>query len=329
VTQFFPTQKSTLSTHAIREHVKHTYNLAEPLRCRLFSQTFNDMYLIQTEDNLFIYRVWGQTTSTKDSIEGILEIQAQLAKKGLSVVQPVPLIAGSYVESLAALEGARLASLFTYAKGQPAGRAITPEQSFIVGQLTANFHMITEGFAAFPKLLVHDENFLLIEPSEVILNSEVISTEQQHMLCNIIESLGKQLSQLELTSPFFGICHGDIHGMNVLFHGTDITLIDFDWLSYGWRSWDLAVFLWWIRGVKHETSVKQSFLEGYQSIYPKAEIIIQHIPIFVPIRHLLLTSGIIKYAKQGMDVGRWIDEAFIDKRLTFMQNYMQEHGLFD
>lgn len=320
--QFFPIQKSTLSAHAIGEHVAQAFDLAEPVRCRLLTQTVNDMYLIETLSTSFVYRIWRHAAKTLNSLETILEVQFQLSRQDLPVVCPIPLPSGNYLQTLNAPEGQRPAALFSFASGQPAGREITAAQSFVAGQLTANLHLLADTLAPSPDLLIHDVEFLLLEPYNVIRNCKATNEEQIESLEVIVSNLRQRVSNLDKTAPLFGICHGDVHGMNVLFDEEQVTLLDFDWLSYSWRAWDLAVFVWWIRGVEDEAKVKQAFLDGYHSVQPRAEAIVGSIPIFVPIRHLLLTSSIITNAEQGINVGRWIDKAFIEKRLRFIQTWM-------
>jgi Ser/Thr protein kinase RdoA (MazF antagonist) len=45
--------------------------------------------------------------------------------------------------------------------------------------------------------------------------------------------------------PEYGNCHGDHHGYNVNIdkNGT-MTVFDFDCYGYGWRAYDISVFLW-------------------------------------------------------------------------------------
>ena len=288
------------------------------------------MYLIETKDGAWVYRVWGCTDAFPGPLETILEVQSQLAERGLPIVRPIPLPSGGYLQTLSAPEGDRPAALFSFAVGKPVGRGVTPKQSAAIGRLTADFHLTADTLSPFPELPVYDMDAMVLEPANVIRECGAISAAQKRQLADIVRSLSQQLGALEKTPPLFGICHGDVHGMNALFAGDEdnVSLLDFDRLSTGWRAWDLAVFVWWIRGVADEERVKRAFLEGYRAIHPHAEAVIRDIPIFVPIRHLLLTRDIIRNAERGLDVGRWIDDAFIGKRLGFIQDWMQKYELF-
>ena len=227
------------------------------------------------------------------------------------------------MKTLNAPEGERAAALFVFALGEPPGRAISPQQSFRVGRLAARLHLSADALQKVVNVPVQDARSLLLEPLATISNCGAATTTQAEAFGKAVETLVRRIGKLETSPPLFGLCHGDIHGLNVLFDDDTPTLLDFERLSYSWRAYDLAVFVWWIRGVPKESEVKEAFLEGYRSEHPLAEQIIENIPIFVPVRHLLLTADFINYAAQGVDVGRWVDEAFVEKRLGFIQRWLE------
>jgi len=325
MSKIFPIVNSTFAADFIADFISKNYSI-NASRCRLYRQTLNDLYLLEHNQNSYIFRVWEHYTSGSVYLEAILDVQAQLAKKGLEISKPLLAKSGKYIKELNAPEGLRYAALFSFVKGQAAGREITKEQSFLLGQFVARFHNLTDSFGDL-KLPEYGDDRLVLEPASIIRNSTIATTQQLIQLDKITISLSQKLKQIKKDSQTYGICHGDIHGMNSLFDGTKTSLIDFDWLGYSWRAYDLAVFIWWIRGIKEEQKVKEAFLNGYISKHPKAKGIINSIPIFVPIRHLLFTSIIINNANKGLDVGHWIDKTFIDKRLNFIQIWMQKNHL--
>ncbi len=316
-------QKTTFSSHAVGAHVAGAYGLAPPVRCRLSNATQNDLYLVEAAGRAYVYRVWAQAAASVARLEAVLELQYELAARGLPVVAPVRHPAGAFVKTLSAPEGERAAALFVFALGEPPGRGISPPQSFAVGRLAAALHLGADVLPKIPNVPVQDARSLLLEPLATISNCGAATATQAEAFERAVETLARRIGGLETSPPLFGLCHGDIHGLNVLFDDDTPTLLDFERLSYGWRAYDLAVFVWWIRGVPKESEVKEAFLEGYRSEHPLAEQIIENIPVFVPVRHLLLTADIVTYAAQGVDVGRWVDEAFVEKRLESIQRWLE------
>lgn len=323
----FPIQKSTLSTNAIKSYVAHRYNFAEPITCRFFQQTLNDLYLIQHIDTLYIFRVWSAFYTDDVVLEEILRIQALLSKQNLQVANPVLLPEGNYLEKINAPEGKRFAALFTFSSGKAVGRAMTLKQSFAIGQLTAELHLVSKSIKQSSVLTNYNIDFMVLEPIQVIKQCIALTSEQTKLLDSLAKNLINQVGKLKKTETNFGMCHGDIHGMNVISNSEVLSLIDFECLGYNWYAWDLAVFIWWIRGTDKEIELKNKFLTGYRSSYSQAEDVIKHFPIFVPIRHLLLTSQIIMHSEQGFNVGRWIDSTFLDERLAFIERWMEDYQL--
>ena len=318
-----PVQKTTFSSYAVGAHVAGAYGLAPPVRCRLPNATENDLYLVEAEGRAYIYRVWARAAAPVAQLEAVLELQHELASRGLPVVAPVHHPAGAFVKTLSAPEGERAAALFVFAPGEPPGRGISPPQSFRVGRLAARLHLSADALQKSADVPVQDPRSLLHKPLETVLNCGAATAAQAEAFERVVETLARHMDRLETSAQLFGLCHGDIHGLNVLFDGNTPTLLDFDRLSYGWRAYDLAVFVWWIRGVPNESEVERAFLEGYRSEHPLAERVIENVSLFVPIRHLLLMADIVTYAAQGVDVGRWIDEGFIEKRLEFVQKRLE------
>jgi len=325
--EIFPVQKSTLSTSAIQNFVKQHYGFVEPIGCRLYRQTSNDLYLIRTNTKLYVFRVWASHSSNQVVLEEILRIQALLAKQNLQIAKPIQLPLGHYVEEINAPEGKRCAALLSFVTGKAVGRNIALEQSYKIGQFTAKLHLASKSVEKSNILPTYDVDLMVLKPIKTIERLETITSEQIKQLKIISTTLSKRLKKLETSESNFGLCHGDIHGMNLIFDGSELSVIDFDWLSYSWYAWDLAVFIWWIRGVEKEVEVKENFLSGYRSLYLHADDVIKHFPVFIPIRHLLLTSQIIANFERGMNVGQWVDIAFLNKRLAFIQTWIEDNQL--
>jgi len=103
-------------------------------------------------------------------------------------------------------------------------------------------------------------------------------------------------SLLSQEAPLYGFCHGDHHGGNV--HEDEqgtMALFDFDCWAYGWRAYDVGVFLWshagagWDPVTKGKTTRRwNAFLEGYEQVRSLTEAERAAAKLFVPIRHIWL-----------------------------------------
>jgi Ser/Thr protein kinase RdoA (MazF antagonist) len=113
-------------------------------------------------------------------------------------------------------------------------------------------------------------------------------------LTSISGELGQAVASLLPSSPpEFGICHGDLTFGNVRRDDSGrFTLIDFDFSGYGWRSYDICVFVW-SRGDQFSPGARRNranqwraFLEGYRTVRQLSEAELQAVKMFVPLRHI-------------------------------------------
>jgi Ser/Thr protein kinase RdoA (MazF antagonist) len=121
----------------------------------------------------------------------------------------------------------------------------------------------------------------------------------------------------------WGACHGDCHGFNARF-GPDgaATLFDFDDGGPGWRSYDLAVFLWSARAFAPARCILwRPFLDGYRSRHPIAHTDLDAVAVFVPIRHIWLMG---EYAIGSIGWGtQWLGTWF-DRQIEFLKEWEAE-----
>jgi len=99
-------------------------------------------------------------------------------------------------------------------------------------------------------------------------------------------SLRDHLLALPLEALEQGFCHGDLQGYhaNVAPEGT-LVFFDFDCGGYGYRAYDLAVFLWCCRLEDAVAARWKSFLEAYRETRPVDDLDLRAVPLFVCARY--------------------------------------------
>lgn len=151
-----------------------------------------------------------------------------------------------------------------------------------------------------------------------------------------LEAIGNRLAErvtglLSLDKPQYGICHGDHHGANAMVdeHG-HITLFDFDCFGYGWRAYDISVFLWsktgfgdWSRkGTARRRRLWDAFVQGYNEIRRLDEEELEAVKAFVPIRHIFLMGlhmGLIpKFGQTGVARG-------LNRHINFVREWVRRY----
>lgn len=313
-------QHSTFSVAAVEALVKEKYTLEPPLRCRLFKQTLNDLYLLESAGEHYIFRVWWTYVSDSVRLEMQLELQAKLYQHGSPVPEPLLHQNGAYLHSMNAPEGIRAGALFRYIAGEPGGRDMTATQGERFGRSLANLHTTLDSLdsaslTVAPRL---DAEHLLLEPLHKVKHWADFSAQQVKTLEQVCEPLMCQFSELDFQTNDYGLCHGDAHGMNVVFDSSRTSLLDFDFYGSGYRAYDLAVFCWWIRGTVQQKELEAAFLAAYASERPLPD----HIPLFAAARELFMTGQTVSYAARGIYMHVWPDDTLLAKRIRYIETQL-------
>lgn len=124
------------------------------------------------------------------------------------------------------------------------------------------------------------------------------------------------------------MCYGDLHGGNVHFHEKSLIHFDFDCGGFGWRAYDVSVFLWAKvrgRGKEHfENDQWNTFIESYQQINALSEFALKAIPLFIAIREIWLMG---LHTGNSHICGSWQDDNYFNTNLQFLRDWCQKHSI--
>ena len=84
----------------------------------------------------------------------------------------------------------------------------------------------------------------------------------------------------------YGLIHADFLPENLLRHGDELCLIDFDDAGWGWHLFDVATTVFFDVGEPHFDAVLASLLEGYREHRPLPDAHLDHLPLFIVLRGL-------------------------------------------
>ncbi len=268
---FFPIAYSTIAPQALVDRILSRYAVGEVTSCVFWIRGLSDIYLVETCDNRYVLRVSHAHWRSQAEIEFELELLTFLHKNYIPVSHPLRTKDGQLAIEIAALEGNRYASLFTYAAGQVAVGDLNKVQAQKLGETIARLHNTAQDFqchAARPHLTI---NYLLDDSLQEL--SPFFNVAARKYMNEAIAHIKEQISHLPKKMPIWSVCWGDPHSGNVHFTETnEITLFDFDQCGYGWRSFDIAKFLQVTLQAGTSPSVRKAFLQGYQSAQHLEEI---------------------------------------------------------
>ncbi|MBE9054231.1 phosphotransferase [Nostocales cyanobacterium LEGE 11386] len=302
--------------------VLHEYPIPQPHSCKLYKRGLNDTYLVETEEENYILRVYRRSWRNKQEIDFELALLAFLHEQKQPVAYPITRNDGEFTTGILAPEGIRYAALFTYALGHAVSENLDSKQSYILGQALARIHQKLDNFKT--RLTRPDlKNEYLLDWS--IARIRYLYKHRKNEIEYLQQNINKIKTQfavlnLPLSSPEYGICIGDVHSGNAHFTKQNKpTLFDFDQCGYGWRAFDIAKFLHASLRMKIDVAVRNIFIEGYQTVRKLSENEITSIPIFIQAAHIWV-MGISANAGEDILPYGWFTDDWLDARLAMLRN---------
>jgi Ser/Thr protein kinase RdoA (MazF antagonist) len=288
---FIPLYRSLLSDTALAERLLPEYDLPPGATCHFWNQSINDTYLVRAGARRWMLRIAPTQRRSDEQLATEIALLHFLHHQGLHVPQPLPLRDGSAVRTLAAPEGPRHAVLFTYVPG--AGYTPTTTNSYRYGQAIAHFHAVTDRFPQDQSLWRFETAELLERPLELLHSWLANWPADRAFLVGLVERLRPILADLPHAAPIYGLCHGDLNNGNLHLIGDDQwALLDFEYIGYGWRVFDIATFFNnQLNQEGHSIQTRallDAFLAGYQSIRPLSATEMAVLPAFVALRQIWL-----------------------------------------
>lgn len=294
--------RSFAAPSALAEIIAEEYGFSEPVSCKLFSKMLrtqdNDHYQVKVGDEKYVARVYQQgdhLDRQESDYQFEMDWLTYLRENNISVSYPIPRQDGSPLGRLKAPEGVRYYALFSFAEGQP--MAITnQDQLFYVGQQMAQIHQVSNDFTTQHQRQAMDLNYLVDKSTERIREYwaqrpgdklDILLTSAQEAK----EGIEALLANPEKTADGWGPIGGDFHPANIHFKGNDKpAFFNFDLCGYGWRAYDIAVFLLNSELLHKSSQLSEAFFAGYFSVRPLSRNEHESISHFLTIRRIWLTG---------------------------------------
>lgn len=289
----FPVQRSLLVEDALAESVLSRYDLPGGAHCRFWQRGINDSYLVESGGNRYVLRVSPARWRSREHVLAEMRLLRYLGQRSLIVPQPVEQREGMVVQTLNAPEGPRHAVLFTFVPGSGLSGEPTEDQARRYGRAIARFHQVTEDYPT-------DHDAWCFEPEDTIDRPlaclEPLFAGHRGDYDELLAwsfDLRRVTETLPRTPPAYGLCHGDVNNGNFqIIDEQDWALIDFEYLGYGPRIFDIATYVnnqLFATGQTAQTgNLVEAFLDGYASLRTLSAAEREALPSFVVLRQLWL-----------------------------------------
>ncbi|MCF2444253.1 phosphotransferase [Dyadobacter sp. CY345] len=278
----FPVTNSTLSTIHLAEFIQKEYQLANSVSCKLLKTGISHTYLITTDTEKFVFRIYSLNWRTKAEILEEIRLVNLLKENEVTVSYPIADADGEFIKELNAPEGTRFGVLFSHAKGAKLINYST-ETHFAVGQSMAQIHRLTENFKL--DRVNYTSDILLTQSFERLK----LFLDAQHPEMIYMADLKDRLKQCFLETDFSKVRNGAVH-LDIWFdnmHFTnqqEVTIFDFDFCGNGPLVLDIGYYVMQLYHLERdETEYKlklESFLKGYESIIQISDEEKRSLPFF-------------------------------------------------
>lgn len=268
MTEKFPTINSTLSPNELGKLIHKKFGLSDKTECSIFRLAMNHLYIVQDDENKFVFRVYTYNWRTKLEIEEELRLLLHLKETDKQVSSPIADKSNQYLQEIDAPEGRRFGVLFSYAKGTKTAK-FTKQTSFLIGQSLAKVHQSTENFE-LARMFYNAETLL---KNSVLKTKEFYSKniEEIEFLETLSIFLTEKLENTDGSKMRFGSVHLDVWFDNLHIDDENgITFFDFDFCGNGYLCLDISYFLFQLLATnlnEEEYQIKaDSFIKGYETV---------------------------------------------------------------
>jgi len=240
---------------------------------------------------------------------------------------------GEYIIRFKVAEGLRYGVLYTSAGVKsPEHAGETDEYNRRLGLYTGSIHKAWDRID-YPVNRWHlDINTFIDKSMDHIRAYRQWYTFDIDFLEGVAEKTRERInSAFHKDKPEYGICHGDINPGNVRFDPNDNpVLFDFDFCGYGWRTYDISVYInafslgWDNTGMEKRKRRRKAFLEGYRTVMPLSDSDLDNMYLFVPFRRIF-NIGAIYISMSNTWGDNWVNANLHDD-IEMLKNWAEITG---
>jgi Ser/Thr protein kinase RdoA (MazF antagonist) len=232
-----------------------------PVHVDVIRTTNNQVFAIEGARERFVLRGHRTGYRSQRQIESEAEFVHQWSVHSRSRLSPVRHREGGWV---AGSDG-MLWTMLTWVDGasvQPGCGAGAVELRR-VGESLARLHEFSGGFQPSPGF--DRPRWRLADDPGMWHGGEILDGGERAAVVAAIDTLTRALEASTESEPV-RLIHGDPVLLNWLHHDESITLIDFDDLGWGWRVMDVGAVLENLEDAADEATLRDAFLDGYESV---------------------------------------------------------------
>ena len=262
-----------LAAPSVLRSVQQQYDLTGLERCKFYARGLHDNYLLESQQQKYILRVYRNAWRTEEAIRFELDLLRYLGQRGASVSYPISTTSGASCFSIVTPIDQHFAALFPYADGQAPGSAFSVAESLLLGNTVAQIHAASDDFSSPHTRPCLDLAFLVDASIESI--TPFVDATYLAYLKQLQTRLHQNLPQIPRGQGRYGICIGDVNPTNFHINAQQqITVFDFDQCGFGYRAFEIGKFISAIHLHDQKQELAQAFVLPRTAMRRAAEVVI-------------------------------------------------------
>jgi len=275
-----PVIASTISPQYLENFIIPKYGLDKGATCELLRTGMNHTYMVKSQENRYILRVYSFNWRSKGEIQEELDLLVELFSMGIPISYPITNVDKGFLNELTAPEGLRYLVLFSYAEGKKV-RYLDVDVCQKIGALMATIHKAVRDKSI--QRIDYSYNTLLEKSYQKASTFFDSSIETMKSLHQTNRTVANKLKETNLFDVRKGIVHLDIWYDNMaISKDGEITIFDFDFCGNGLLITDVAYFLKQLFHIEPDKNryekLKKAFVDGYSKKIPMQSQELELIP---------------------------------------------------
>ncbi|MDM0111433.1 phosphotransferase [Variovorax sp. J22R133] len=261
-----------------------------------------------------------------------------LAEAGLRVPRAIASRRGQPFERVQAkgVQGERQVDVIEWIEGRQLGSveagvagddAHITRQYDILGQTAARMHQQASQWQPGPGFVRHSWCAQGLAGEQPLWGRfwelDALDDAQRRLLVTTRHALLHDLNALPRDVHTFGLIHADLVPENLLAHGDDVHVIDFDDAGFGWHLFDIATSLYFLLPQPCFETAKRALIDGYRKVRPLSDEDAARLPMFLAARGTTYLGWV--HERKNTQTARELTPFLVELACTAAQHYLRGH----
>lgn len=323
-----PTRRQLQRVEKLARNALPLYGLSLESSVKLLNYSENATYLISPPDaDPVVLRINRPGYHSRSHIATEISWVNSLARETpLRIAEPIAGCDGEFIQHIwhPDVPEPRNCVLMTFLPGcEPDGTNRLTAFS-LLGKTTAHLHRHAEQWKPAHPILRNRWDFDTMFGKQPIWgrwqDSPGMTPAKKSLLTRLVKTLRPRIEALGESRSRFGLVHADLRAANLLVHGGEVAVIDFDDCGFSWFIYDLAAALSFIETHPDVPACVEAWLAAYQQIRPLSRAEIASIPSFILLRRLLLLAWVGSHADS--EQAKAVSPHFADDTCHLAEEYL-------